>query len=110
MLFLESQEFYHLPFGNYFNKFYKNNVVGKKKEYELFKSKDSLSTVFWVQKIPECYSNGSIKHFSLCRRCWNQKIQSLEVKLDMKTKNKNKKGNIKIAKEKNTTKEKKVEL
>lgn len=48
MLFLESQEFYHLPFGNYFNKFYKNNVVGKKKEYELFKSKDSLSTVFWV--------------------------------------------------------------
>lgn len=31
MLFLESQEFYHLPFGNYFNKFYKNNVVGKKK-------------------------------------------------------------------------------
>lgn len=48
MLFLESQEFYHLPFGNYFNKFYKNNVVGKKKEYELFKSEDSLSTVFWV--------------------------------------------------------------
>lgn len=31
MLFLESQKFHHLPFGNYFNKFYKDIVVGKKK-------------------------------------------------------------------------------
>lgn len=112
MLFLESQEFHHLPFGNYFNKFYKDTVVGKKK-CELFKSKDSLSTVFWVEKISECYSNGSIKRFSLCWRCWNQKIQgetrNENNKNKDKIKDKNKIGNTKKCK-RNTKHLKRKEL